>query len=147
MEWAIDFWHWWALAVVLIIAEVFLPSFIALWLGIAAALTGLILLVFPQLGVPFQFLLFAVLSVLSIIMGRNYYRKHPIATDAPLLNRRGEQHVGRIITLTNPIVNGQGKVILDDSTWKVHGPDCPTGTRVQVTSVASVILNVEIVSD
>lgn len=144
MEWAMDFWHWWVLAVVLIIAEVFLPSFIALWLGIAAAITGFILLLFPQLAVEFQLLLFAVLSVLSIVVGRNYYRKYPIKTDEPMLNRRGEQYVGRIITLTTPIVDGEGKVKIDDSTWKIIGPDCPTGTRIRMIALKNVIFEVEL---
>lgn len=144
MEWAMDFWHWWVLAVVLIIAEVFLPSFIALWLGIAAAITGFILLLFPQLAVEFQLLLFAVMSVLSIVAGRNYYRKHPIKTDEPTLNRRGEQYVGRIITLTTPIVDGEGKVKIDDSTWKIIGPDCPAGTQIRMIALKNVIFEVEL---
>jgi len=144
MPFIIDFWHWWVFAVVLIIIEILVPSFFALWMAIAAFIIGLILLVFPDIGWQFQWLMFAVLSVLSSVVWRRYYVKHPIATDEPLLNRRGEQHVGRIITLASPIVNGQGKVILDDSTWKVHGPDCSAGTRVQVIAVDNVILKVTV---
>lgn len=144
MTWVVDFWHWWVLAIILIIAEVFLPSFIALWLAIAAAITGLILLVFPQLGLEFQLLLFAVLAVLSVVLGRQYYRNHPIQTDEPMLNRRGEQYLGRVITLTTPIVDGQGKIRLDDSTWKIIGPECSVGTRVRLKSLNNVIFEVEI---
>ncbi|MCG8379509.1 MAG: NfeD family protein, partial [Proteobacteria bacterium] len=58
-------------------------------------------------------------------------------------NRRGEQYVGRIFTLEEPIVNGVGKVKVDDSTWKVMGVDMPAGTKVRVLSVDGTILNVE----
>lgn len=146
MPFIIDFWYWWVFAVVLITLEILLPSFFALWLGIAAVITGSVLLLFPAIPWQYQWLMFAMLSVLSIVLWRRYYVKNPIATDAPLLNRRGEQHVGRIVTLTSPIVNGQGKVILDDSTWKVHGSDCPAGSRVQVIAVDNVILKVEVIT-
>jgi len=146
MPFIVDFWHWWVFAIVLMTLEIVLPSFFALWLGIAAFFTGLLLLLFPELSWQFQWLVFSVLSVMSIILWRKYYAKHPIRTDEPLLNRRGEQHVGRIVTLTSPIVDGQGKVILDDSTWKVQGADCPVGTRVQVVAVDNVILKVEVIT-
>jgi membrane protein implicated in regulation of membrane protease activity len=139
----IDFWHWWILAVALIIVEILLPSFFALWLAIAAALTGLLLLIFPALGWEWQLLLFALFSVVSIVAWRRYYQKHPIKTDEPLLNRRGEGYVGRELTLSQPIIDGIGKIRLDDSTWKVQGQDCPAGTRVRITALNNVVFTVE----
>ena len=139
----IDFWHWWILSVALIIVEILLPSFFALWLAIAAALTGLLLLIFPALGWEWQLLLFALFSVVSIVAWRRYYQKHPIKTDEPMLNRRGEGYVGRELTLSQPIIDGIGKVRLDDSTWKVQGQDCPAGTRVRITALNNVVFTVE----
>jgi hypothetical protein len=40
-----------------------------------------------------------------------------VESDQPKLNRRGEQYVGRTFTLEEPIVNGHGKIRVDDSTW------------------------------
>ena len=89
--------------------------------------------------------IFAVLSVASIVAWRSYYTKNPIITDEPLLNRRGEQYVGRVITLKEPIIDGQGKVQVDDSTWKIEGEDCPVGTKIKVVSINNVIFQVEMV--
>lgn len=141
----IDFWHWWILAVALVIIEILLPSFFALWLAIAAALTGLVLLLFPALGWEWQLLIFALFAVVSMIAWRRFYQKHPIKTDEPLLNRRGEGYVGRELTLSQPIVDGIGKIRLDDSTWKVQGPDCPAGTKVKIIALDNVVFTVEIV--
>lgn len=141
----IDFWHWWILAVALVIIEILLPSFFALWLAIAAALTGLILLLFPALGWEWQLLIFALFAVISIVAWRRYYQKHPIKTDEPLLNRRGEGYVGRELTLSQPIIDGIGKIRLDDSTWKVQGPDCPAGSRVKITGLNNVVFTVELI--
>ena len=141
----IDFWHWWILAVALVVIEILLPSFFALWLAIAAALTGLLLLVFPALGWEWQLLVFALFSVISIIAWRRFYQKHPIKTDEPMLNRRGEGYVGRELTLSQPIVDGIGKIRLDDSTWKIQGPDCPAGSKVRIIALSNVVFTIELV--
>ncbi len=53
--------------------------------------------------------------------------------------------MGRIITLNVPIEDGQGKVKVDDSTWKIEGIDCPAGTKIKIVSVNNVVFQVEIV--
>jgi membrane protein implicated in regulation of membrane protease activity len=47
-----------------------------------------------------------------------------------------------MFTLEEPIVNGRGKIHVDDSTWRVEGEDCPKGARVRVTDAEGVILKV-----
>ena len=69
--------------------------------------------------------------------------RHPTETDQPRLNRRGEQYIGRTFTLDEPIVNGLGKIRVDDSTWKIEGGDCAAGTRITVVGVDGVVLKVE----
>ena len=147
MELALDFWHWWIFAVALVIIEILAPTFFALWLAIAAFITGLALLLMPELQWQTQVLLFAVLSVISIIAWRRYYSTNPIETDQPMLNRRGEQYIGRTITLTIPIEDGHGKVQVDDSTWKIEGADCPAGTKVKIIGIDNVVFQVEIVKE
>ena len=145
MEWLehIVFWHWWILAGLLLILELTAPAFFFLWLGIAAAAVGMILLVFPSISVETQLVLFAITSIVSVVAWRKYREARPLITDQPNLNRRGQQYIGRIFSLTAPISNGVGKVTVDDSTWKVKGPDLPAGTHIKVTGVEGVIFQVE----
>ena len=138
----LTYWHWWILAAVLIIFEVFAPGAFFLWLGIAAAAVGGLVYLFPTLAWEYQLLLFSVLSVVSIIIWRRFFRTKPADTDQPALNRRGEQYIGRTFTLKEPIVDGIGKIRVDDSSWKVRGEDCPAGTQVEVTGVDGTILEV-----
>ena len=140
----IVFWHWWILAGLLLILELTAPAFFFLWLGIAAAAVGLILLVFPSINLEIQLVLFAIASVVSILAWRKYQETRPVKTDQPNLNRRGHQYIGRVFSLKDPISNGVGKVTVDDSTWKVKGPDLPVGTHVRVTGVDGVIFKVEL---
>ncbi len=139
----IVFWHWWILAGILLILELTAPAFFFLWLGIAAAAVGLILLAFPAIPLETQLLLFAIASVVAVVAWRKYREARPIVTDQPNLNRRGHQYIGRTFPLNEPIENGVGKVRVDDSTWRVTGPDLPVGTSIRVTGIDGVILTVE----
>jgi membrane protein implicated in regulation of membrane protease activity len=141
MEWFkhIVFWHWWILAGVLLILELTSPVFFFLWLGFAAAAVGFLLLVFPSIPVEAQLVLFGILCIVSVLAWRRYREIHPPESDQPLLNQRGQQYKGRIFTLDEAIINGVGKVDVDDSTWRVKGPDLAVGTRVEVTGVDGVI--------
>lgn len=138
-------WHWWVLSVLLIILEVFSPAAFFLWMGVAAGIVGLAMLAWPGLGWEYQLLIFALCSVVSIVSWRFYLVRHPIKTDQPGLNRRGEQYVDRLFTLQDPIVNGRGRIKVDDSTWKIGGIDCAQGTKVRVVGVDGVVLLVEVV--
>ncbi len=147
MEWLehIVFWHWWILAGLLLILELTAPSFFFLWLGMAAASVGLILLVFPSLGVETQLVLFGMTSIVAVLAWRKYRETRPVTTDQPHLNRRGHQYIGRVFSLDEPITNGLGKVTVDDSTWRVKGPDLAAGSSIRVTDVDGVLFKVEAV--
>jgi membrane protein implicated in regulation of membrane protease activity len=142
----IDHWHWWIFAVLLVVLEAFAPGTFFMWMGISAGVVGLLVLIAPDMGWEYQIFVFAILSVVSTLVWRLYLVKHPVQTDQPTLNRRGEQYVGRTFTLTEPIVNGSGKIRVDDTTWKIHGEDCPSGSKVKVTGVDGVILKVEVLA-
>ena len=138
----LDYWHWWILAAALIILEVFAPGAFFLWLGIAAGVVGGLAYLAPAMSWEYQLLAFSVMSVVSIIIWRRFFRTKPADTDQPALNRRGEQYIGRSFTLREPITDGIGKIRVDDSTWKIRGDNCPVGTQVEVTGVDGVILEV-----
>lgn len=144
MGFEIVFWHWWAFGALLLIVELLVPGMFFLWMAEAAVVTGFLLLIFPKLGWEYQLLAFSLLSVISIVVFRKFLTRHPIETDQPLLNRRAVQYVGRVFTLDRAIVNGQGKIRVDDSTRKIHGDDCAAGTRVKVVAAEGVVLRVEI---
>lgn len=139
-------WHWWVLALALVVLEVFAPGAVFIWMGAGAAVVGVILLIAPDLGWEYQFMVFSIISVVSIAAWKMYQRKHPTETDRPTLNRRGEQYVGRTFSLDEPVVNGQGKIRVDDSTWKIEGADCDAGSQVKVTGIEGTILKVEVVN-
>jgi inner membrane protein len=140
----VDYWHWWILGCILLIFELLLPGVFFMWPAIAAGLMGFLLLILPQLSFPMQVFIFALVSAFSVAAWHWYMRKHPVESQDPLLNQRLARYVGRTVVLVEPIVNGSGRARIDDSWWKVIGPDCPVGSAVKIIGTDnSMLLRVE----
>jgi membrane protein implicated in regulation of membrane protease activity len=143
-EWivALGWWNWFILAALLFLLEVLAPGMFMLWLGLAAILVGLIsaFVVWPW---QFQLISFAVFAIAAVPAWRHFARKVEGPTESPFLNRRAEGYVGRVFTLDKPIVDGVGAIRIDDTVWRVTGPDCPAGSRVKVARTDGANLTVE----
>jgi len=141
-------WNWqavtWAVvALLLLAAETLAPGAFMLWLGFAAAAVFVLVLVVPDVPVLAQVVAFLGLSVLSIQIYRTRFRGRVRQSDQPMLNRRAEQLIGRVVPLDSAIVNGSGRVQIADAYWDVSGPDLPTGSIVRVVAVDGMTLQVE----
>jgi membrane protein implicated in regulation of membrane protease activity len=90
-----------------------------------------------------QWVLFAVLGVVALMIYRNYFRSQPDSSAQPNLNQRGLQYVGKELTLMEPISQGYGKVRVGDGVWKVSGADLPSGAKVRVVGADGTVLKVE----
>lgn len=137
-------WYWFGFAVILVILEMLLGvNFALLWLGVSAASVGLVMVLDPSLSWEYQFIIFALESVACLVFWNLHLKHVTQRSDEPNLNRRSEQYIGRIVTLQEPIVNGRGKVHIDDSSWRVEGVDLPAGTAIKIVAVDGVVLKVE----
>jgi membrane protein implicated in regulation of membrane protease activity len=145
MPFEIIFWHWWSLGAILLIVELLAPGMFFLWMGESAFVVGAIIWLFPGMDEEYQVMLFSVLSVISILAARRFLKRRPIESDRPFLNQRTAQYMGRVFSLEEAIVNGRGKIRVDDSTWRVEGADCPVGAKVRVVDAEGVILKVQAV--
>lgn len=139
-------WSWWVLGMLLLAAELVLPGFFLVWIGLGAILTGVLSLLLWEVGLwtwHVQALVFAAAAVLLTLAGRRYFSSTGPESDEPLLNQRGASLVGRTAVLAEPIREGRGRIRLDDTFWVVSGPDLPGGTRVRVVSSNGRDLTVE----
>ena len=137
------FWYWWALSAVLLVCEMLLPGVVFLFIAIAAAATGLVLLVASDASLEFQLAVFAIVSVVSAVALRPYLKRLQKRTADATLNARGEALVGQIFVLDQPILAGRGRVKLGDGSWIVTGPDMVAGAKVRVAAVRGTELRVE----
>jgi len=140
-------WNWMVLGFVLLTLEIVAPGFFLLWVGIGALVTGALSLMLWDAGFwvwQVQVLVFLFLALASAVAGKRIMRGREGESDQPLLNQRGAQLIGRTATLSEPIVNGRGRVRLGDTLWRVSGPDLPVGATVRVTAASDADLELTI---
>lgn len=143
---ALGGWTWWIVAGVLLLAELTAPGIFFLWLALAAGALGIVVLV-VDIGWQMQIALWAVLSVVFVLIAKPWLkRRNAIESDQPNLNRRMLNYVGKTYVLDEPIVNGQGKIRIEDTLWQVSGPDSPKGQWVKVLRADGLDLVVEPIS-
>lgn len=107
---------WLSLGGLLLAAEMLGGSGYLLWSGVAGVVTGALTRLLP-LSWEWQGTLFAVLTLLAAWLWSKWLRKR-VKTQRPAdaqLNQRGQQLVGRRLTLDAPLVNGRGHVRVGDS--------------------------------
>ena len=136
-------WGWLFIGLVLLVFELVIPAMFFLWLGVSALVTAAIVLIFSESSWQIQFLIYSVLSVVSIVYSRKYLVKRQTQSDLPNLNRRAQQYVGRTFTLSEDIKQGVGKIKVDDTHWKVTGPSLKKGTEVEVIEAEGAVFKVE----
>lgn len=141
MRWEVVVWG--AVALLLFAAETLAPGAFMLWMGFAAAAVFLGVLFFDGIPVLAQVAAFVVLSFVSVQIYRTGFRRRARQSDQPLLNRRAEQLVGRVVPLDQAIVGGRGRIKVDDAFWVVQGPDLAAGVPVRVVAVDGMTLKVQ----
>jgi len=135
-------WNWLIFGVILMALEVFAPGIFLFWLGLSALLVGLVaFVVHPSWEI--EILLFAAFAIAAVPLWRRMARSNTAVSESnPFLNRRAEALVGRVFTLEKPIIDGSGTVRIDDTVWRVAGPDTPAGSRVRIVQASGADLTV-----
>jgi membrane protein implicated in regulation of membrane protease activity len=135
-------WWWMIGGVVLLIAEVLAPGFFLLFVGVAAMLTGLFVLLFG-LGLAPALALFAIYTALAVYAGRKIYANRPVPASSRNLNDRSAQLIGRGALAVTAIDKHGGRVRLGDGEWSARGGPVQPGERVEVIGVEGNCLIVE----
>ena len=143
-------WNWWILALLLMGLEILAPGTFFLWFGISAFVIGSITL---AVGTESTFWVwqtqvvgFVILSLVAALFGRRFMvRQGAEPTDNPNLNQRSRQLIRQTVVLSESIAAGHGRTRIGDTTWRISGPDLPTGTRVRIVDTEGTTLLVEAV--
>ena len=137
-----EFWHWLLLAAAFAVIEIAAPAMVCIWLAAAGLGTAVITWLAPGVTWENQALIFAALAIASVGLGRLAFVRVRDRSSKLHLNRRAETYIGRTFTLERPIVDGRGRLKVDDTVWQVEGPDLPIGVRVEITGVENTLLRV-----
>ena len=139
MNFIFEPWHWFVLGILLILSELLLPAFAALWFGIAAIVVSLLFWLFPSMSFPAQMVSWIVLSIACTVFWFKYIK--PLSIDRTKAGLSREATIGQtgmvILNLEHDMVKVRFQMpLLGSDEW-----DCRTtapvniGDRVRVTDI------------
>ncbi|MEM7053069.1 MAG: NfeD family protein [Pseudomonadota bacterium] len=118
-------WFWMILGALLILSEFFLTGFIAMFFGVGAILVGIATALGLISGAPTQIILFAVLSLGSLLLAREkikvWFRGNVTdewSGDKDLISARGQR-----VSAVADFRDGLGKVKLSGAEWKAESDE------------------------
>jgi membrane protein implicated in regulation of membrane protease activity len=141
MDLTLLYWHWLVFGMVLMMIEIALPSFTALWFGLGAVLVGILVWLLPSLSVSWQVFIWAVSSAAAAFYWYRYFKPRAVNKTMAGLSREaiiGE--VGHVIAV--PREHQRGKLrfsipVLGADEWDfICQQDVQTGDRVVVADVS-----------
>jgi membrane protein implicated in regulation of membrane protease activity len=141
-----SYWHWFAFGAILMIVEIVTPTFYFLWIGIAAALVGVLKLFVPDLSWQIAIAVFGVMSVVSTVIWSAFNRRGKSTDAASSLNKRAHGYTGRRAVVAEGFRSGRGPILLDDTRWQAisdDGADLAPGSSVEVTGSDGATLRVK----
>jgi membrane protein implicated in regulation of membrane protease activity len=136
-------WSWFIAGVLLMALETLVPGVHFLWFGLSAIVVGIIAFAFPALSIPWQLVLFAIVSVATVFFVRRFANAQDVESAERDLNQRGHQYLGRLVTVEEEIRGGRGRVRVGDTLWPASGADAEKGSQVRITGVNGTVFVVE----
>jgi len=141
MTMTILWYYWLILGMLLILSEMLVPSFTLLWFGLAALLTGLLLLLVPDLDLSYQLLVWALSSIGFTVLWFRYFK--PTMIDKTKAGISREAVTGETgIVIKPPRDEARGVVrfpmpLLGSDEWEfICSAPCSVGDRVEVIDVS-----------
>ncbi|MDL9983487.1 MULTISPECIES: NfeD family protein [Providencia] len=127
-------WFWLCLGGLLLIGELLGTAGYLLWSGIAAVLVGVIVWALPFIGWEWQGILFAIFTVVSAVLWRNWLRNKQ-KNKADNVNQISHQLIGVKGRLLSDTEEGFSRVRLADGSWRVYS-DTPLSANTEVVVIA-----------
>jgi membrane protein implicated in regulation of membrane protease activity len=110
------------------------------WIGVPLAAVGLYLAIRSNAIGWWLLAIGVAMLVLDLALAFFWAHQSQAGSEQPLLNRRGEQHVGRRVCVIEAIAGGEGRVRVADTVWRARGPDCTAGIWVRIVAVEGAYL-------
>ncbi len=142
------YWHWLTLGLLLILAELFIPSFTIFWFGLGALLVGGLVLLLGEMALSWQIFIWAIASCLFTFLWFRFFR--PRMTDRTKAGLSREAIVGESGQVIHPPGEGRrgtvrfAKPLLGSDEWPfICEQTVAIGDRVFVKDVSGNTLIVE----
>lgn len=141
----LEWWHWAVGGIVLVLAELAVPSFVLIWFGLGALVVALAVSL-ADIGVTAQLTLWLVVSLALIVAWFKVFRPESHKTRIGMADANVVGEVGMLVHDVAPFEKGRvrfQKPILGADTWECIADEAiPTGQRVRVLDVEGSFLKV-----
>lgn len=145
-------WHWVAFGLVLVGAELIVPSFTIVWFGLAACLVGVLLLLAPSLSLAVQVFVWTAASAACTLFWFRYFK--PKMADRTTAGMSREAIVGETGMMLRGVSSNldRGRIrfavpLLGAEEWDcISREPLRAGDYARVTGIDGHVLNVERVS-
>ncbi len=141
MEFVLEPWHWFVLGVLLMLSELMLPAFAALWFGIGAIMVGVLYWMFPMMGFTTQIITWIILSVLCTLLWFKFIK--PLSTDKTKAGLSREATIGQVgmviqIHLLHDLITVRFPMpVLGSDEWNCRSlSPVKVGDRVRVVEIS-----------
>lgn len=148
MLFEIEYWHWVVFGMLLMLAELLIPSFTIFWFGLGALVVAALLGVSPELSFSWQLLAWALSSVAFTLLWFRFFR--PLSQDrtkAGIAREAIRGEVGQVIRAAEESRRGQVRFttpLLGDDEWEfICDQPVSVGDRVYVLELSGNTLIVE----
>ena len=135
----LNFIHWLALGLAMVIIELFLWTTFLLWIGASAITVSIVFYLIPDVGGLTQLLTFLAISVAATYLSKKYY---PVKTVDDELNEKAKTYIGKECKVSS-IENDVIKVQIGKSLWFAKGQELSVGQIVKIVDVDSSTFIVE----
>lgn len=116
---------WIIIGVVLILSELLATSIVAVFLGIAAIIVGLLLHFGVIESYSMQYLLFGVLSLVLLFSARGRFKRWFVGYTADSTEQpsRFAEDIGNRVSVHSDFIQGAGRVVLNGVQWDAESND------------------------
>lgn len=135
MEFELAYWHWLVLGIILVVMEIFIPSFTIFWFGLGAMVVGVLMLLAPHLSLTGQLLIWLLASCSFALLWFKYFKPRMIdKTTAGIARESAIGESGKVIRV--PVGERRGVVrfttpVLSSDEWEfICEQDVAVGDRV-----------------
>lgn len=141
MAYTMLWWYWLIFGMILILAEMLVPSFTLFWFGLAAFLVSLLLFFVPGASLSLQIILWALGSIGFTVLWFKFFKptmtdrtkagisREAVTGETGIVTRAPRNEIRGIVRFTIPLLGA------DEWEFICH-EDCAVGDRVEITDVS-----------
>ncbi|WP_153133122.1 NfeD family protein [Dechloromonas hortensis] len=142
----LEWWVWIVGGIVLILAELAIPSFFTIWFGLGALLVGLLVLSMPDLSLTTQLAIWTLASLAMVVLWFRVFKQSFHKTRIGMADGEVIGEIGLLVSAVAPFERGKVRFqrpVLGSEEWVCLADTAiAAGERVKVVAVEGSFLKV-----